>query len=107
MDPHTIIQLLHVLILGPFLIAVGLDAVSIPSYAFVALGAFIILYHAYKTYAKIANGQNPWVNVIHVLVVGPALVAHGLLPSERWTREVVLMLGFAAVGYHGYYLVRQ
>jgi hypothetical protein len=103
----NVLRLAHVLVLGPLLIALGLGySLGVPRAAIAVVGAFILLYHAYKIWAKLAAGKNPWVNVIHVLVVGPALLAHGLLePPARWTREVLLMLGIAAVGYHGYYLI--
>jgi hypothetical protein len=29
------------------------------------------------------------------------------LTEERYWRELIFMLGFAAIGYHGYYLVRS
>ncbi len=103
---RVIIHAVHVAVLGPLLIAIGLGyLVSFPK-AIAALGIFIMLYHAFKTYKKLSEGRNPWVNLIHVLVVGPALIAEGLLATPpRWIREVILMLGFAAVGWHGYYLI--
>jgi hypothetical protein len=105
MDSHTVLHLAHLLVLGPLLIAIGLGySFGLPRIAIAALGVFITLYHAYKTYAKVTNGQNPWVNLIHVLVVGPALIANGLTET-RWSQEIVLMLGFAAVAYHGFYLM--
>jgi hypothetical protein len=48
--------------------------------------------------------ESLWVNLFHVLVVGPALLAYGL-SGQRYLRELVLMLAFAAMGYHGYYLL--
>jgi hypothetical protein len=107
MNAHAIVQLAHVLILGPLLVAIGLGKGPSPNLV-AALGIFIVLYHAYKTYAKLTAGSGlgaAWVNLIHVLVVGPVLIAEGLNPS-RWSREVILMFAAAAIGYHGYYLVK-
>lgn len=109
MNAHTIIQLAHVLILGPLLVTIGLGKGPSPNLV-AALGVFIILYHAYKTYVKLTSGSghglaSAWVNLIHVFVVGPVLVAEGLYPA-RWSREVTLMLAAAAIGYHGFYLVK-
>lgn len=98
MDSHQIVSALHLLILGPLLLAIGLGYVSAP--ITLGLGVLIILYHLYKFVIV----RTSWVNLFHVLVVGPALLSAGLL-SSRWPRELVLMLGFAAVGYHGYYLL--
>ena len=43
--------------------------------------------------------------LFHALVLGPALIVAGALPAQRWPRELILMFGFAAIGYHGFYLV--
>jgi hypothetical protein len=71
------------------------------------LGIIIVFYHAYKTYLKINSGKNPWVNLFHIFVVGPLLIYIGynkqLTPSQAY--EFLLMLGFASIGYHGYYAV--
>ena len=102
---RTIIHAAHLLILGPLLIAIGLGYLSAWPYVVAGLGIFIVLYHAWKTYAKLAAGKNPWVNLIHLLVVGPFLIAEGTLNNPpRYIKEIIFMLGIAAVGYHGYYL---
>jgi len=51
--------------------------------------------------------MNPWVNYIHLFIVGPLLLYIGLNreKTERRYFEILLMLGFAAIGYHGYYLI--
>jgi len=97
MSTRMIVQLAHILLLGPLLIAIGINSSYIPSWLSMALGIFIILYHAYKISLV---GWN-WVNLFHVCVVGPALIASTM---TRPAREIVLMLGIAAIGYHGYYL---
>jgi hypothetical protein len=51
-------------------------------------------------------GKGYWVNLIHILIVGPLLVYIGY-NREKTARlyfELLLMLAFAAIGYHGYYL---
>jgi hypothetical protein len=107
MDPHTALHLGHLLILGPFLFALGAGYLTmIPSMAIAILGVGIIGYHAFRAYTKFAAGGNPWVNLIHALLVGPALVAYHFTDA-RYVRELIMMLGFAAVGYHGYYLLQQ
>jgi hypothetical protein len=103
MNAHTLLHLAHLLILGPFLLYIGVGY-PIPLLAVAAVGLFVILYQAYKTYEKYAAGESLWVNLFHVLVVGPSLVAYGL-SGKRVARELIFMLGFAAIGYHGYYLL--
>jgi len=66
-------------------------------------GAFIIGYHIYKSIFK----KDAWINYIHIIIVGPLLVYIGLKKNEtqRKVFEIILMLAFASLGYHGYYLV--
>ena len=106
MEKRTIISLLHVLLFGPLLIYIGagMPWFSIPSYIIVGLGAFIILFHAYMAYGVFTAGRTPWISLIHVLLVGPALLAYGL-GGPGYVGELLIMLGFAAVGYHAYYLL--
>jgi hypothetical protein len=52
-------------------------------------------------------GKGYWVNLIHILLVGPLLLYIGY-NGEKTPRlyfELLLMLGFAAIGYHGYYML--
>jgi hypothetical protein len=97
MDVRQIVQLVHIFIFGPLLVFIGLGG-YIPQIAVAALGVFITAYHAYKA----VNTQR-WVNIFHALVVGPLLLIEGLSAAPRYVRESILMLGFAAIGYHGYY----
>jgi hypothetical protein len=97
LDSHTILSLAHILVLGPLLLAIGFG--YIPAYGTLGFGAAVIVYHLYKYFAIRAS----WINLFHAFVLGPALLAAGSLPAERWPRELVLMLGFAAIGYHAYY----
>jgi hypothetical protein len=105
MNSHIILHLLHILILGPFLLYIGLGY-PIPSWIPAVVGVIVILYQGYKVYAHYSQNEAIWVNLFHVAIVGPALLATGLT-GERWTRELIFMLGFAAIGYHGYYLVQS
>lgn len=101
---HSTIHLLHLFILGPVLLLIGIGVTSnwIPLPAIAILGSLIILYHMYRLYGNYRAGKPWWVNLIHILVVGPALMTYGFT-GERWARETILMLAFAAIGYHGYY----
>lgn len=106
MDTRTILSLVHVFVLGPLLVAIGAGYVDAYPMAIAALGAFITVYHAWRGYSKYAAGAVPWVNAIHALVVGPTLFAKGWTAAPpRWLNEIILMLGFAAIGYHAYYLL--
>jgi hypothetical protein len=54
-------------------------------------------------------GKSAWVNYFHALIVGPLLVYIGYkgIETSRKYFEMLLMLGMAAIGYHGYYLYKQ
>lgn len=98
MNPHKIIHLAHILILGPFLFAIGTGYVP-PSKYIAGIGITIALYHVFKMSQKGVN----WINMFHAVVVGPALIVYGVgAPGD--IRELILMLGIAAIGYHAYYI---
>jgi hypothetical protein len=54
-------------------------------------------------------GKSAWVNYIHIFLVGPLLIyiGHTGKHTERKYYEMLLMLGFASIGYHGYYLFAE
>ena len=103
------VHLFHILIVGSLFLYVGLTRTEMPSFMYnilITLGAVIILYHSFKVYKKLIAGINPWVNYIHILLVGPLLLYIGLNreKTQRLYFELLLMLAFASIGYHGYYL---
>lgn len=103
------IHLFHILIVGGLFLYVGITKSSIPNFMYLVLlilGIIIILYHGFKIYKKMKEGKNPWVNYIHFFYIGPLLIFIGL-NKEKTNRlyfELLLMLAFASIGYHGYYL---
>ena len=109
MEISTYVHLFHILFVGTLFLYVGIErtAISPTMYPFLlGLGLFVIFYHSYKTYIYIKLGKGYWVNLIHILLVGPLLVYIGY-NREKTARlyfELLIMLGFAAIGYHGYYL---
>ena len=109
MEASTFVHLFHILIVGGLFLYVGIAKTDIPKpmYIFLlVLGIIIILYHGFKVYKKLKDGKNPWVNYIHIFIVGPLLVYIGINreKTQRLYFELLLMLGFASIGYHGYYL---
>ena len=110
MSAHTFVHLFHILIVGGLFMYVGITRENIPAYMYpilLGLGIIIILYHIYKVYNYIKAGKGYWVNLIHILLVGPLLIYIGYNreKTERKYFEMLLMLGFASIGYHGYYLI--
>jgi hypothetical protein len=112
MEASTFVHLFHILFVGGLFLYVGIAKTEMPKpmYIFLLLlGIIIILYHCFKVYNKLKDGKNPWVNYIHIFIVGPLLVYIGINREEtkRLYFEILLMLGFASIGYHGYYLLNN
>jgi hypothetical protein len=111
MKTETLVHLFHIIIVGSLFLYVGINREKISKLLFrilFVLGIIIVLYHIYKTYNYIKEGKGYWVNLIHIFIVGPLLVYIGY-NEEKTSRlyfEVLLMLGFASIGYHGYYLFK-
>ena len=111
---HFYNHLAHTLLIGPLLVFIGMKQSNFPDYAnklILGTGLFVFAYHLFKAYEKITEKGfiSAWVNYIHVLLVAPVLIAIGYYGSfsnntPRYLREVCMMLGFAAFGYHAYYL---
>jgi hypothetical protein len=109
MKPETLVHLFHIIIVGGLFLYVGITRDKISPYMYpilLGLGIVIILYHGYKTYNYIKADKPYWVNLIHILLVGPLLlyIGYNRENTKRRYYELLLMLGFAAIGYHGYYL---
>jgi hypothetical protein len=110
MNSETLVHLFHVLIIGSLFLYVGIQRTNIPTFMFpllLGLGVIVILYHIFKVYTYMKLGKGYWVNLIHILLVGPVLVYIGYNgeKTQRLYFELLLMLGFAAIGYHGYYML--
>lgn len=107
----TYIRLFHILFVGGLFLYVGINREKIYNPLFkvlLFLGIGIILYHLYKIYGYLNSGKQIWVNLIHVFLVGPLLLYIGYngAKTSRKFFEVLLMLGFAVIGYHAFNLIR-
>ena len=106
-DIILLVHLFHIIIVGSLFLYVGIKREKIPPmmYPFLlGLGIFVILYHIYKA----SQSKTPWINYIHIFLIGPLLVYIGYMNKEtsRKYYEILLMFGFAAIGYHGYYMIK-
>jgi hypothetical protein len=109
MELNTYVHLFHILIVGSLFLYVGIYRTTIPTFMYpflLGLGLFIIFYHIFKAYSYMKQGKGYWVNLIHIFIVGPLLmyIGYNKEKTARLYFELLLMLGFAAIGYHGYYL---
>ena len=101
MNINFLVHLFHILIVGGLFIYVGIkrDKISKTLFSILfGLGIIIILYHLYKTYNYIKEGKGYWVNLIHILLVGPLLLYIGYNGDKtaRLYFELLLML-FGAI----------
>jgi hypothetical protein len=107
MKTESLVHLFHIIFVSGLFFYVGLTRDKIPSLMFpilIGLGIFVGVYHIYKAFIK----KDAWVNYIHIFLVAPLLVFIGF-SKEKTPRkyfELMLMLGFASLGYHGYYLTQ-
>ena len=109
---RMIIHLLHVFIIGGLFLYVGLKRNTIPQWLFpvlLGLGGIILVYHIYKAYVRITNNANPWVNLIHIFGVAPLvlLIGYNREKTPRFIYELMLIYGFASIGYHGLYILEE
>lgn len=110
MDTEIFVHLFHVIIVGGLFLYVGIMRDNIPKFMYpilLGLGIIITIYHIYKAYAYMRKGSSFWVNLIHVLLVGPLLIFIGYNKEKtpRLYFELLIMLGFASIGYHSYYMI--
>ena len=109
MSSEIYVHLFHIIIVGGLFLYVGINrenTISILYPLLLGLGIIIILYHIYKTYKYMKDGKGYWINLIHVFLIGPLLIYIGY-NKEKTSRkffELLLLFGFSAIGYHGYYL---
>lgn len=112
MDPHVVLALVHLIVIVPFLLYIGLVQDKVPDSVFkgvFVLGLIVLFYQSYKAYIKIVDGKSPWVNYIHILLIAPLLliIGHYGKTTSRKYFEMLLMAAFAAGGYHGLTLVKS
>jgi hypothetical protein len=104
-----LIHLVHILIFSNLLFYVGIMGAKLPEFMFpmlIFIGIGVLGYHIYKAFS---NPKYAWVNYIHIFLIAPLLVLIGVYGKETSYIffEYCLMLGFASLGYHGYYIFKE
>ncbi len=113
MDKHISLSLFHIFLIVPFFLYVAFQRASTPVpvyYVLMGLALILFLYHGYKAYVRLASGSPyAWVNIIHMAIIAPLLFYIGLKQKDtpRASYELLAMVGFAALGYHLYSIVRN
>ena len=79
-----IVNALHVFVLAPLFVYVGIKAEKTPDFfftVFLVVGAVVALYHSYRIFVTYRNvGLVPYIyiNLIHILLVAPLLIYVGM-----------------------------
>lgn len=112
-DTHFVLSIFHLLIVVPFFLFIGFQRAATPQWLYMAtfsIGAVLLVYHGYKLFIRMmAKSGYAWINAIHMLLVAPLLLYIGYHKKDtpRFAYELLLMLGFAAGGYHLFSLVKM
>ena len=112
-DTHFWLAIIHILFVVPLFLYIGFVRANTPQWLYLALfamGAIILVYHGLRLIVRLKNRSGyAWVNAIHVAIVAPLLLFIGYHKKDtpRYAYELLLMLGFAAGGYHTFSLVKQ
>lgn len=100
------IHLIHVLVLAPFLIYLGIVQNRAPKWVFwvlLALASTSALYHLYHLSMHHTNQ----VNIFHLVAVLPLLIYVGLQQQKtpQFAFLMILAVGITALWYHGMQLI--
>lgn len=112
-DTHFWLAIIHILFVVPLFLYIGFVRANTPQWLYLALfaiGAIILVYHGLRLIVRLKNRSGySWVNALHVAIVAPLLLFIGYHKKDtpRYAYELLLMLGFAAGGYHTFSLVKQ
>lgn len=106
MDAHLLLALFHLVAIVPLFLYVGFQRAATPDWLYHVLfgvGLVVLAYHAMKSFTRwVAKSPSVWINLIHVAIVAPLLIWIGYFGKKtgRPAYEMLLMVGFAALGYH-------
>ena len=112
MDNHFWLSIMHLLIVVPLFLYVGFTRAETPRWLYLAIltiGLVILVYHGFRLVVRLKNRSGySWVNALHVALVAPLLMYIGWHKKEtpRFAYELLLMMGFAAGGYHLFSLAK-
>ena len=115
MDPALhmkIVNALHVFILAPLFVYVGLKAEKTPNViflVFLVVGIVVALYHSYRifvTYQSIGLIPYIYINLVHILLVAPLLIYIGMkkVKTEIIIYKSLIVLAITMALSNGYRL---
>jgi len=107
------IHLIHIIIIGSLLLYVGIKGNTLPSFMYptlLVIGILILFAHGYSVISKYGQKNSGlWVNLFHIFIVAPVILLIGLKREQApyYLFQFMIMLGFAAIGYHGYFMIKE
>jgi len=109
---QNLVSIIHVFIIVPFLlycVSKGNSMSVYVKYALLLTGAYVMLFHGYKILTNSLNlSVIRIINWIHLIIIGPLLIYIGYTaPNTRANYfDYLGIIAYAALVYHGYYLVK-
>jgi len=106
MDKHLLLALFHIVLVVPLFLYIGFQRAATPEWVYnlvFGLGLVLLAYHGVKAAIKLmSQTMGAWVNLIHALILAPLLLYIGYngKKTQRPAYEMLLMVAFAALGYH-------
>ena len=106
MDKHLLLSIFHIIAIVPLFLYVGFQRAATAEWLYnflFGLGLLLTAYHGVKGIMRLyAKSASAWINLFHAILIGPLLIWIGYSgkKTERPAYELLLMAGFAALGYH-------
>lgn len=105
-------RLIHIFLIGGLLLYAGIKKTNTSPFLYNVIlitGIIVFIVHSFIAYQKVVNSRLPWVSLIHLFCVAPVLIYVGYYKnnSKFLFYELLLLLGFSSIGYHGYYLLKN
>jgi len=107
-----IVNAIHVFVLAPLFVYVGLKAEKTPNIifmVFLVVGIVVALYHSYRifvTYKSVGLVPYIYINLVHILLVAPLLVYVGMkkVKTEKIIYKALIVFAVTMVLSNGYRL---
>ena len=106
------IHLFHIIFIGGLFLYVGILKNNINKWLYTVLfylGILLIIYQTYKLFNLKKDSLYYWVYYFHIFIIAPLIIYIGFNKENtpRYCYEFLLMLAFAVIGYHTYYLFNE
>jgi hypothetical protein len=110
-EGHIILSLFHILVVATLFLFIGFQRSLTPDWVFhalLAIGFVVLFFHGFKFFTRLRiRSDLVWINAFHFFFVAPLLLYVGYHGKDtpQFAYELLLILGFGALGYHLYRVV--